>query len=100
MLCLWTTCPKGSNMDGLPAPVEDFLHTVSWVSELEAIDAELIHASKSLRARLERAEDIGDHDLAATTIEKLGLVGDLRGYIARELSRGRAQGGLQVLAQP
>jgi hypothetical protein len=86
-------------MDGLSAPVEDFLHMVSWISELEAMDTELILASKTLRARLERAEDIGDHDLAATTIEKLGLVGDLRGYIARELSRGRARGGLRVLAQ-
>jgi hypothetical protein len=100
MLCLWTTYPKGSNMDGLSDPVEDFLHTVSWVSELEAMDAELIHASKSLWARLERAEDIGDHDLAATTVERLGLVGDLRGYIVRELNKGRSQAGLQVLAQP
>jgi hypothetical protein len=87
-------------MGGLSAPVEEFLHTVSWVSELEDMGAELIHASKLLRARLERAEDIGDHDLAAATVERLGLVGDLRGYIARELSRGRAQADLKVLAQP
>jgi hypothetical protein len=86
-------------VDGQCPSVEDFLHTVSWVSELEDMDAELIHASKALWARLERAEDMGDADLAATTVERLGLVGDLRGYIARELSRGRAQAGLRVLAQ-
>jgi hypothetical protein len=87
-------------MDGLFAPVDAFLHAVSWVSELEAMDAELIHAGETLWAKLEYAEEKGDIDLAATTVERLGLVGDLRGYIARELSRSRAQVGLQVLGRP
>jgi hypothetical protein len=87
-------------MDGLSVPVEEFLHTVSWVSELEAMDAELINAGETLWAKLEYAEEKGDIDLAATAVERLGLVGDLRGYIARELSRGRAQADLQILGRP
>jgi hypothetical protein len=87
-------------MDGLSVPVEEFLHMGSWISELEAMDAELLHASKSLWARLERAEDSGDDALATATIEKLGLVGDLLGYIGQELSKGRPQADLRVLAQP
>jgi hypothetical protein len=87
-------------MGGLYPLVEEFLHVVSQVGDLEDIDLELARAAKMLWARLELAENKGDLGLAATTVQKLGKVKDLRGCIAQELQAIREQAGLTVLASP
>jgi hypothetical protein len=86
-------------METLAPSVEQFLERVSWVSELETIDAELVAAGDELCARLTRSEDAGDAEEYDATLKRLGMVGMLRGEIARELNHVRETVSMQVLAK-
>jgi hypothetical protein len=87
-------------MEGLDPSVDEFLHLVCWADELEAWDAKLARVSDTLWSRLEFAEEKGDIDLAASTIQNLARICDIQAEVAQELRRIRDMAGLQVLAYP
>jgi hypothetical protein len=91
---------EGCIMDRLSACVEEFLRVVCRASELEAWEAKLVRVSDTLWSRLEFAEEKGDVDLAASTIQNLGKIGDIQAGVVRELQRINEKAGLQVLARP
>jgi hypothetical protein len=86
-------------METLSGEVQRFLDTVLVVDELEASDAALAEAGRTLWAQLSVAEDMGSAEVRTPTMRKLGLVGELRGQIARQLADIRTREALQVLAQ-
>ena len=83
----------------LSASIEQFLHPVCRVAELENWDAELTTNGRMLWARLARAEDQGCTEAFAESLRALAHVGAMRRSIASELSALRVQGMLQVLGR-
>lgn len=79
--------------------MHQFLDAVVLVSELEASDAALVEAARTLWARLARAEDLGRADATEPISRELLFVGVLRRAIAEEIANIRARESLQVLGR-
>lgn len=84
-------------MKALSLEVQKFLDSVALVSELEASDAALVEAGRTLWDQLTRAEDMEWTEIRDRAMRKLGLVGQLRGQIAMQIADIRSRESLQIL---